>query len=351
MKSILLGGLLMVLLWSSAVAGAPGFREELQAADALNGQGKFEQAADAYQKLIEKYPGEPDLRKVYMNLSSALFLLKRYGEGVTAAKEVFRYGSSDIAGQTELSMAAFNLGKCYEGLKQYDQCQEALLQCALYYPWCYWNSIRAIEHLKLINTYSGRHKQSELVAKLYFYVCKPDADTMKGAVDFLARTLEAVDGNRDRIGRFLLFQKYGPGGPDGKVDTEDDVKNILESIQPPADAARQMALDVSLGYYVWDFPSYDQHRKKGYLFLLTGQPKQALVAFQKEYSMCPAADAKALGDATDDILRALKAITGNLQAGERFLEFQKYGAAGPDGRAGTGDDLRDPVEEVLGAVR
>jgi hypothetical protein len=163
--------------------------------------------------------------------------------------------------------------------------------------------------------------------------------------------LEAVDGNRDRIGQFLLFQKYGPAGPDGRVGTEDDVKNILEGIQPPADAARQAALDVSLGYYVWDLPSYDQQRKKGYLLLLTGQPKQALVAFQKEYSTCPVADAKALGNATDDILRALKAITGNLQAGERFLAFQKYGAAGPDGQAGTGDDLKDPVEEVLETMK
>jgi tetratricopeptide (TPR) repeat protein len=351
MKSVLLGGLLVVLLWSSAVAGAPGFDEEFQAAEKLYGDTKYEEAAEAYLKVVARFPGQPDLYKAYVKLAEVFFRVKRYEEGVAAAKRVFEYDDRTLSRQGDLSQAAFYLGKNYESLGRFDECQEALLKCALYYPWCCWNSARAVEHLKVINAYTGRYKQSELAAKLYFYVCKPDADTMKEAVEFLTRTLEAVDGNRDRIEQFLLFQKYGPGGPDGKVGTDDDAKNVFESTQPKDDAEREKALEVSRSYYQWEYPTYDQYRKKGYLFLLTGQPKQALVAFQKEYSTCPAADAKALGDATDDVLRALKAITGNLQAGERFLEFQKYGAAGPDGQAGSGDDLRDPVEEVLGAVK
>lgn len=349
MKVMCTSGCVFILLLAVSAGEGSSFSEALQDANKLYSDGKREEARDAYRELIDRYPGEPELHRAYGKLSTICYVLKRWDEGVEASSKVFELAPKTFAAQGILSTVAFNLGKCYEGLQDYDQCQEALLKCALYYPWC-WSSARAIEHLKLINTYTERYAQSELVAKLYFHICKPDAKTMKEAVDFLTRTLEAVDGNRDRVEQFLLFQKYGSAGPDREVGTEDDVRNILEDIGVPEDPDREAALEVSRQYYQWDYPYYGQHRRKGYLFLLSGQPKEALVAFQKEYNMCPADKPKALEDATDDILRALKTITGNLQSGQRFLEFQKYGAAGADGQRGTEDDLIDVVEEVLESV-
>lgn len=323
------------------------FKSELQQAAELYGQQKFEEAAAAYKKLTSDYSQEPGLYQAYQRLADASFQLKRFQDGADAAGKVLSYDDGTTARQTVLSQAVFTLAKCYEGLERYDDAQKAFLKCALWYPWCHWNSVRAIEHLKGMNTYRQRYGESLAVAKLYFWACSPDDKTMAEAVEFLTKALHAADGNRTRTEQFLLFQKYGPAGPDGFVGTADDLKNILDDIPLPDDPEREAALKVSREYYRWDYPTYDQKRKKGYLLLLTSQPKAALAEFVKGYETAPT-DPTGVKDATDDILKALKALTGNLQAGQRFLAFQKYGAAGPDNLAGTADDLTDPVKELLG---
>lgn len=348
MKRVLLMLVLMPFAFALLVSALfADFGSELQEAEGLSGQGKLEEAAVAFEKLIVDYSQEHELFKAYARYAGILFRLKRYEDGARAAEKVSEYDDGTMQRQPALAQATFTLAKCYQGLWQYDEAQEAFLRCALYYPWCHWNSVRAVEHLKGMNTYRRRYRESLPVAKLYFWVCAPDDKTMAEAVDFVIKTLQAVDGDRKRVEQFLLFQKHGAAGPDGFVGTADDLGDVLDEIELPEAPEREAALKVSREYYRWDYPAYEQKRRKGYLLLLTGQPKAAVAEFVKGYEAAPAGPT-ALGDATDDVLKAMKALTGNMRAGQRFLEFRKHGAAGPDGLAGTGDDLTDPVEELLG---
>jgi hypothetical protein len=46
-------------------------------------------------------------------------------------------------------------------------------------------------------------------------------------------------------------------------------------------------------------------------------------------------------------MRVLVQISGDPRTAERYADYQRYGAAGPDGKGGTEDDLADPVARWL----
>ena len=43
----------------------------------------------------------------------------------------------------------------------------------------------------------------------------------------LSGALMAMDGHMARANQYLLYQHYGPAGPDGLVGTADDVGNVI----------------------------------------------------------------------------------------------------------------------------
>ena len=58
-------------------------------------------------------------------------------------------------------------------------------------------------------------------------------------------------------------------------------------------------------------------------------------------------DQAALDRAVDDLVVALRACHGHPAGAERMVQFLNFGAAGPDGKPGTKDDLADPLEAIL----
>lgn len=77
--------------------------------------------------------------------------------------------------------------------------------------------------------------------------------------------------------------------------------------------------------------------------LLLAQPGRSVEALQEARVFYRTAQPAKLLDATDLVVHALKQVDRNLSRANSFLRYQRYGAAGVDGKPGTTDDLADPL--------
>lgn len=173
-------------------------------------------------------------------------------------------------------------------------------------------------------------------------------NSQQAITDAVKLAMAALKAKHRAIGpanAFAAFQKFGPDGPDGKKGTQDDVVNPFADIRwtPPPEVEAQF--NKTLQGLPKDLSGL---RARGYLYLYWGKPVAAIAEFARRYEQAPIGQ-QAADEAVDDLLVALKAHHGHTLAGEPFLDYLKYGPKGKDGKAGTNDDLVDPVAEVLKA--
>ena len=178
-------------------------------------------------------------------------------------------------------------------------------------------------------------------AKLYFYIAPLDDRYTQEAIRWISSALKACDGTIHRLNQFLSFQRYGPAGQDGKPGTDDDLKNVLPSVEVATTPERDQMLQDVLDKQPDD---YRGHRLRGYVYLFMDKPKEAVAEFKLAYQLCPVEE-KAVQQAVDDAAVGLRAYHGTVLAAQEFLEFQQYGPNGGDGKKGTEDDIEDPLKE------
>lgn len=154
-----------------------------------------------------------------------------------------------------------------------------------------------------------------------------------------------LDGDVTRCNAFLDFQLNGPAGADGRPGTPDDLKNPLEAFAYPDCAERVRGLEEVCARAGDDA---EGSRTRAYACLLSARPKEGLRHFVEacrrsrleQYPVC-ARELVWLG------VRPLRGHAANLG---RDFAFITQGPAGPDGAAGTADDLKDPVAPLLDGV-
>jgi len=181
-------------------------------------------------------------------------------------------------------------------------------------------------------------------AKVLYDVAPNSEKEITEAVNLVMQALKGKYRSIALANDFVAFQSHGPDGEDGKKGTEDDVEDPLVKVQwtPPPE------IEALFKKTVAGLPQDFQGRRwRGYLYLYWGKPELALKEFAWRYDHAPL-EQKAIDEAIDDLVVALKACCGHALAGERFLDYQKYGPKGRDGKAGTADDLTDPLKEILG---
>lgn len=157
------------------------------------------------------------------------------------------------------------------------------------------------------------------------------------AIQLVAQVLSAIDGNLVRANQFILFQKYGQAGLDGKAGTEDDLPDFTKVMERSVDPQFVQQL-MAEAEKINDMLDAKSLRKQGMLFLYAGQPQKALEAFQKEYLLIVGTP-EGLAQSSGDVAAALRAASGQLFGSKAFLDFQQYGHAGIDAMPGTADDL------------
>jgi len=180
-------------------------------------------------------------------------------------------------------------------------------------------------------------------AKVLYGAAPNSEKEITQAVSLVMETLKAKAHSIALANQFVTFQSYGPAGADGKVGTEDDAANPLEDVRYVVSPEAEAQFAETLASLPEDFGG---RRWRGYLCLYWGKPREALAEFVWRFDHAPLKE-KAINTAIDDIVVALKACYGHTLAGERFMQYQKLGPAGPDGQKGTDDDLTDPTRDVL----
>ena len=168
------------------------------------------------------------------------------------------------------------------------------------------------------------------------------------AANEIAVAMKAIDGHVHRANQYLLYQRYGPAGEDGKPDTDDDLTNPLKELpedywqkhappDPDLDAKFQAAIDEQED-------TMRGHRARGYLYLAWGKPDKAMAEMKAAYRLCPLSQRDLLRAITD-IAVAIKGVDGDIFRANRYLLYMKHGPKGKDGIAGNEDDLKNPLGE------
>lgn len=195
---------------------------------------------------------------------------------------------------------------------------------------------------RIVETYRAEGNWTEaLGAARILYDAAGSEEGIRRAAQTVAQAFLAVDGHLGRANEFLLYQRFGPDGPDGKPKTEDDLAlNHLTQVKYPARSALanehfQAAVDAQPR-------NYEGYRAKGLLYICWGKPKegaaQFLLAFKAaDLSQVPAA-------AQELVLIGMKACTASFKGLERIFEYLGYGPKGKSGK----EDLPDPFVGLVG---
>jgi hypothetical protein len=96
--------------------------------------------------------------------------------------------------------------------------------------------------------------------------------------------------------------------------------------------------------FSWEL-EYGQARQKALECLRAGQKEKALEAAKMQFILCPL-ESTSTELAMSSVKQMLTALDGNDARAKQFEEYAKLGPAGPDGKRGTADDLKDPVKDV-----
>lgn len=158
----------------------------------------------------------------------------------------------------------------------------------------------------------------------------------------LSLVLKRLDGSVARANQVLELVRWGAAGPDGNVGTADDIADPFADADL-AEPARDQAFAEALTAQGDDWRG---HLARATLYRYQGKTREALPELKRAFDLAPMEEEpiRAVAQAT---MRVLTQLTGSPAAAERYADFQRYGTAGPDGKAGSADDLTDPVAALL----
>lgn len=188
---------------------------------------------------------------------------------------------------------------------------------------------------RIVETYRAEGNWADaLGAARILYDTAATEEGIRKAAQAVAQAFLAADGNLARANEFLLFQRFGPDGPDGKPKTDDDITtNHLAQVKYPsrgelANKQFQAAVDAQP-------KSYEGYRTRGFLYLYWGKPKegaaQFLLAFKAaDFPQVPAA-------AQELVLIGMKAYIASFRGLDRIFEYLSHGPKGKSGKESIPD--------------
>jgi len=114
----------------------------------------------------------------------------------------------------------------------------------------------------------------------------------------------------------------------------------------PADEAARVVLssENTKMWHAWPL-KFGQALQRSLRLLDEDEPEEALEAAKMYFILCPA-DEKSINRAVEHVKRVLEAVDGHPARANEFEQYALYGPAGPDGAAGTEDDVEDPLAQV-----
>lgn len=261
-----------------------------------------------------------------------------------AAELEEQLGKPEAMLQTAEEMIALNPGdascrlikaRAYRALKKIPEAEAAAKEVILQVP----DTLHALNaRVFLAETAAELGNSDEAFGRARFaFDVAPNQQEVARAIQTICQIMTTRDGHVTNANRFLLFQKYGQAGPDGKIGTEDDLPPFLNELKRAIDPGFSAKLTAEAEKQIDPLDAMAL-RRRGMFYIHAGKPEHALESFQREYSLV-SASADAASNAVNDIAMALRAVSGRVFTAKNFLEYQQYGPAGADGKPGTADDL------------
>lgn len=299
----------------------------------------YENSLSEYEKLLADYPNvSVGIRaETEMYIGHCCAALGKTPEAIETFLEVLKSNSESQASLTTRGLlraaASGEEGVDLTSVRQ--QLQEIVTEKAAF-P----RTIEPVQALIVELLISeGEFEEALFEAKVFVDVCSPR--NLKKASTALSRALKAADGSLVRVNKFFKYQKLGRAGEDKELGTEDDLTDPLADVKDPRAEERDKRFTEGLK----KLPRNWQGRiLRSRLCRYWGKPRKALKELKIAFALCPA-EKKPLQDIANRIVEILVQVSGDPDIGKRFVEFQKHGPDGPDGKPGTKDDLINPVAE------
>ena len=173
-----------------------------------------------------------------------------------------------------------------------------------------------------------------------------DASTERGAIAgntmVIAEIFRSLDGHVGRANQMINFQRYGPAGEDEKPGTPDDLKDPLAGLPRPAYPGRERAFAEACKTAG---DTAQASRFRALTCIYAGHPKEALKAYLDAFARSTGDEYRTMGQ--DLIVIGARAVRGYAVGLKDFVDYVNLGPAGPDGKPGTPDDLKNPFEPLL----
>ena len=167
-------------------------------------------------------------------------------------------------------------------------------------------------------------------------------ETLTEEVYQVATVLKALDGNLLRANQYLLLQRHGPPGRDGKLGTPDDLVNPVDAVDLPTVPGRDAAFAAAVAKCD---DTAGGLKRKAVLLLAWGKADAGLAVMKQIYARC-GVEPEPLRAAILGVAGAIKAIDGHVWRANEYLLYQKHGPAGADGIPGSADDPKNPLEAL-----
>lgn len=152
----------------------------------------------------------------------------------------------------------------------------------------------------------------------------------------LVDLLKLADGNSVRAEALQAMLRFGPAGKDGQPGTADDPPAVLPTLGYPDGAARRQAFD-AVSAKLGDNAAASLQRARACFY--AGEPRQGLAHCADALRRC---QASAVPETARAVLHGFRAVRGTSAGLDDVGTFIACGSSGPDGQAGTADDLPDP---------
>ena len=284
-------------------------------------------AADDYLALTAKYASvydESTLSGLHDKAMDCLLAAKRPTDAIAAAKKA----EADLTTVPRKASFALRHGDVLMVMKRFTEARAEYGRAICSYP-LERKSCQSAQ-AKIVETYRAEDKWAEaLGAARILYDAAADEHDVRSAAQVVAQAFLAADANLLRANEFLSYQRFGPNGPDGKSNTQDDVPaNHLAQVKyPPLGAALDKQFKAAVAAQPDD---YDGCRAKGFLYVHWGKPKEGAACFLQAFKAASLAQVPAA--AQELVLVGIKAHTASFHGLDRVFEYINYGPKGKSGK-------------------
>jgi tetratricopeptide (TPR) repeat protein len=276
-------------------------------------------------------------RNTYYRYADCLVRLKRDAELQALYSDAAKMGDDQHFRQ-EMLMRSVGL------LVEQKRLDEALAQCERIFvenPDCpdYWYQAQQT----IVDILRRQNRLAEaLQAQRIVFDVTGDAPGVAAHCNLIAEMLKELDKNVTRANAFIDFQMYGPAGKPGGAGV---VANPLAAVGYPSYPAREQAFARARA----DGDDVAFARQRALMCMYTGHPDQAVKYYADAFRRSLPPNVKDIGN--EMIALGVRGVHGHCCDLDRFYAFVRYGPAGPGGKPGTADGLKDPFAELGVAPR